>query len=382
MAQQDITGLLTGIFAGDQAAQQQKLLSQQAVARNPNLLASAQTQIGRAPEQLARMRQNVGGMFGQDMRSAGEQVQEQLKGLDISTPTGQQQAVKLIERIDAPKALALQNAFAQQALTNETTRADAGIGQINAQQYTPESVQQYNLNFQNTGIKDYSLLKEIDLAGKTFEIKTMENIVKSIGARQEQFQSSMKRQQEYTQIERLLDAGLNTGALAGLSTTFKGVLSDVLGVEISGLSEAEALESISNKLALGIRNPASGMGLPGATSNRDLDFLLAAIPGLRKSEEGNRLMIKIARQEHKLAGDLRREQQRIIKANGGKPPLDIQDKLAEYFENYQIDPSLKEKANELLLGNKPTFDQKRLNEKLAALKESRKRTVNPVRGGS
>ena len=111
MAQQDITGLLTGIFAGDEAAQTQKLLSQKAVANNPNLLASTQTQIGRAPEQLARMRQNVGGMFGQDMRSAGEKVQEQLQGLDVTTPMGQRQAVELVSQIDRAKALALQLQF-------------------------------------------------------------------------------------------------------------------------------------------------------------------------------------------------------------------------------------------------------------------------------
>jgi len=100
MAQQDITGLLTGIFTGDPVAQQQQLLSQQAVAQNPNLLASTQTQIGRAPAQLSRMRQNVGGMFGQDLRSSGQKVQEQLKGLDVTKPEGQQQAVSLISQID------------------------------------------------------------------------------------------------------------------------------------------------------------------------------------------------------------------------------------------------------------------------------------------
>ena len=68
MAQQDITGLLTGMFSGDPAALNQKLLAQKAVASNPNLLATTQTQIGNAPEQLARMRQSVGGMFGQDKK--------------------------------------------------------------------------------------------------------------------------------------------------------------------------------------------------------------------------------------------------------------------------------------------------------------------------
>jgi hypothetical protein len=111
MAQQDIAGLLTGIFAGDEAAQTQKLLGQKAVASNPNLLATTQTQIGRAPEQLSRMRQNVGGMFGQDLRSSGQKVQEQLAGLDVTTPAGQRQAVALISQIEPAKALALQTQF-------------------------------------------------------------------------------------------------------------------------------------------------------------------------------------------------------------------------------------------------------------------------------
>lgn len=122
MAQQDITGLLTGIFTGDPAAQQQKLLSQQAVAQNPNLLATAQTQIGRAPEQLARMRQNVGGMFGQDLRSSGQKVQEQLRGIDVTRPEGQQQAVSLISQIDPARAQALQIEF------NEKNKAEAQFG--------------------------------------------------------------------------------------------------------------------------------------------------------------------------------------------------------------------------------------------------------------
>ena len=127
MAQQDITGLLTGIFTGDPVAQQQQLLSQQAVAQNPNLLASTQTQIGRAPAQLSRMRQNVGGMFGQDLRSAGQKVQEQLKGLDVTKPEGQQQAVSLISQIDPARGLALQTQFNEKNKAELKAAAEFGL---------------------------------------------------------------------------------------------------------------------------------------------------------------------------------------------------------------------------------------------------------------
>ena len=383
MAKVDITGLLTGL-AGTPDLEREGIKRASAIQGQGAGSNLARGQALRAPQREQMMRQGAGGLFGVDTRTAGQQVEEQLGQVDTSTPAGKKQAIKLIAQIDPVKAMELQNAFSQQE-QELAAEADSGIGKINPQQYTPASVQQYNEKFRNTGIKDYNLLEEIDLAGKTFEIKTMENIVSTIGKRGEAFQSSMKRQADYTNIEKLLDAGLNTGALAGLTTGFKAIASDVLGVDIEGLGEIEALESISNKLALGIRNPASGMGLPGATSNRDLDFLLAAIPGLRKSEAGNRLMIKIAREEHKLAGDLRREQQRIIKENGGKPPLDLEDRLVQYFENYQIDPSLQQEKDAILnQSNKDSAEKKAkiLADKLAAFKKGSKTPPTKARANN
>ena len=380
MAKVDITGLLTGL-AGTPDLEREGI-TRASVIQGQGLGSNlARGQALRAPQREQMMRQGAGGLFGVDTRTAGQKVQEQLGQVDTSTPEGKKQAIKLIAQVDPVKAMELQNAFSQQE-QEFGAEADSGIGKINPQQYDPESVQKYNEKFRNTGIKDYSLLEEIDLAGKTFEIKTMENIVSSIGKRGEAFQSSMKRQADYTQIEKLLDSGLNTGALAGLTTGFKAIASDLLGKDIEGLGEAEALESISNKLALGIRNPASGMGLPGSTSNRDLDFLLAAIPGLSKSEAGNRLMIKIAREEHKLAGDLRREQQRIIKENGGRPPLDLEDRLVKYFENYQIDPSLTTEKDAIINQSTKDSDEKKKTLLKARLAEFGNSDAAPVKAQS
>jgi len=61
-------------------------------------------------------------MFGQDLRSAGQKVQEQLKGLDVTKPEGQQQAVSLISQIDPARAQALQIEF------NEKNKAEAQFG--------------------------------------------------------------------------------------------------------------------------------------------------------------------------------------------------------------------------------------------------------------
>ena len=122
------------------------------------------------------------------------------------------------------------------------------------------------------------------------------------------------------------------------------------------------------------------MGLPGATSNRDLDFLIAAIPGLRKSVKGNRLMIALAKEQHKMRQALNREQSRIIKENGGYAPLDLENQLASFYTAYQIDPALKKEAEELLDPSitERTWVESDLEEKLAAFKNSQ---VKPRKRG-
>jgi hypothetical protein len=380
MARQDIAGLLTGISSTQQPVQP--------IPGTPGF----RGQFG------AARAQGLGAGLGRMMRGGEPSTQERIQGalskLDLNNPDDLATLAK-VQQARGDLAGAAQTASKIEALKQYQEKLDleerkvaateaevggAGIGKLNPQMYTPESLQQFSENLQETGEKDYGLLKEIDLVKKTFEIKTSEDIVKKIGERSEQLSSSAQRQSSLNQMSRLLDTGLKTGSLAGLSKSFKGVLSSVLGVEIEGLAEAEALEAISNKLALEVRNPASGMGLPGATSNRDLDFLIAAIPGLRKSVKGNRLMIALAKEQHKMRQALNREQSRIIKENGGYAPLDLENQLASFYTAYQIDPALKKEAEELLDPSitERTWVESDLEEKLAAFKNSQ---VKPRKRG-
>jgi len=338
----------------------------------------------------AAMAQGLGAGLGGLLRGGAPSTQERIQGalsqLDLNNPDDLATLAK-VQQARGDLAGAAQTASKIEALKQYQEKLDleerkvaateaeaggAGIGKLNPQMYTPESLQQFSENLQETGEKDYGLLKEIDLVKKTFEVKTSEDIVKKIGERAERLSSSAQRQSSFNQMSRLLDTGLKTGSLAGLSKSFKGVLSSVLGVEIEGLAEAEALEAISNKLALEVRNPASGMGLPGATSNRDLDFLIASIPGLRKSVKGNRLMIALAKEQHKMRQALDREQARIIKENGGFAPLDLETQLASFYTAYQIDPALKKEAEELLdpSTTERSWVESDLEERLAAFKDS------------
>lgn len=62
--------------------------------------------------------------------------------------------------------------------------------------------------------------------------------------------------------------------------------------DIKGVDEASAAQAISNRLALALRSPTGpDGGLTGNTSDRDLKFLKAGVPGIDKQPGANTLLI-------------------------------------------------------------------------------------------
>ena len=243
-----------------------------------------------------------------------------------------------------------QLALAQAKKAREEAAVE-GIGQINPQFYTPESIEAFRKYAQeNNGKKDYSLLKEVDLGAKTYKAEMMKKNITSIDARNTSFQNSAALRQKTKQMQELLDSGLQTGALAGLTKSAKSFVQSFFpDVEISGLKEAEVFGALSNQLALLVRNPKSDMGLPGATSNRDLSFLISSVPNLEMSVAGNKLLLELYDKAHQLKVSVMNEQARIIKANNGVPPLDLTQQLNAFVEEtFKLDDDLKKRMQQEL----------------------------------
>lgn len=92
-------------------------------------------------------------------------------------------------------------------------------------------------------------------------------------------------------LESLLQ-GVSTGKLTPAATEVKAVLSS-FGIDIDpNLGAAQAAQAITNELALQMRNPSGGAGMPGAMSDKDREFLQATVPGLAKTPQGNKLLIE------------------------------------------------------------------------------------------
>ena len=351
MANVDIAGLLTGIPSLQDPMTQGRINAANLPANaNPfsRMLAKYQ------PENEARMRKSVGGLMstltGQDfdIRTQGAKSREAIGQLDPNSPKYQAQLLTQLSKVDPMRAAALKSVFDQQAIENKTKLADAGIGQVNMQFYTAESVEAYRQNFKLTGEKDYSLLKEIDSTAVLFRNETMKQIVKSNNDRLKSANNANDQDFQYNKLLELMkDGTLNTGAFAKFSLEAKKALSAVTGVDIESLDKAEAFTAITNQLALRIRNPDSGLGLTGNTSNADLQFLKESIPSLERTIGGNRLIIQIAMEQNAWKRRIFKKQQQIIADNGGVPPLDLNEQVSEYAGSPESEMLSEETKNKI-----------------------------------
>jgi hypothetical protein len=98
--------------------------------------------------------------------------------------------------------------------------------------------------------------------------------------------------QELQRFESIITK-VPTGKLEPLKAEVTKLASS-LGFEVDTkkLGFQEALEALSNKFALTLRNPAGGAGMPGALSDKDRIFLVSMVPGLAKTPAGNRIIVE------------------------------------------------------------------------------------------
>jgi hypothetical protein len=148
---------------------------------------------------------------------------------------------------------------------------------------------------------------------------------------------------ENEQLLQLLRSGnLDTGSLQPLLTRLKGFAAD-FNISVQGLNAAQVFEAVSNRRALEMRNPASGLGLTGTTSDKDLDFLIRSVIALSKTEGANEalLIMEIARDRRLNAID--RIRMDFIQMNPGK--VGGHDAIVKFIEST---PLLKDDEEEAL----------------------------------
>lgn len=125
-------------------------------------------------------------------------------------------------------------------------------------------------------------------------------------------QSTINR---YDRLGQLLE-GVNTGKFSPLGLEISKA-AQAAGFNIDpNLKNKEASVALSNEIALQLRNPAGGAGMPGALSDKDREFLVSMVPGLGTTPEGRKMMLETGKKLAKRDMDVARLAREYRKKNG------------------------------------------------------------------
>lgn len=95
---------------------------------------------------------------------------------------------------------------------------------------------------------------------------------------------------KYQQLGKLLES-VDGGTLTATGTNLASTMNS-LGIKIDkNLPNKEAAAALANQMALELRNPAGGAGMPGAMSDADRNFLAAMVPSASQSAQGRKQLI-------------------------------------------------------------------------------------------
>jgi len=137
-----------------------------------------------------------------------------------------------------------------------------------------------------------------------------------------------------SELARQLEASGYTGPAAGRMLDVRR-FGTLLGIgDVGEIAAGEAARALSNQLALGLRNPAGGEGMPGAMSDADRDFLLQSVPRLETTPDGWRTMIEFRRKINDRRLDEARELARLRRE--GVTPSQIPERMQDWADRNRI----------------------------------------------
>jgi hypothetical protein len=167
---------------------------------------------------------------------------------------------------------------------------------------------------------------------------------------------------KYERLGSLLGQ-VNTGKFKGATTDIKAAAKG-LGIDLTAVgvaddvAPAQAARALANQIALELRNPAGGAGMPGAMSDKDREFLIQSIPGLENDPSAIGKMIeyrvKLARREQEVA-----KKARAYRKKNGRFDEGFYDELQEWssknplFPQAEVKPVPKPAAGEFSIRRLP-----------------------------
>jgi len=198
-------------------------------------------------------------------------------------------------------------------------------------------------DFERGKAKDSAAVTNISIRNENKEQEESSKIIgKGYGEQYTELQkaefASRKRIGRAERLESLLD-GVQTGKLTPMGTQLAGY-AHALGFEIDPkLGNKEAAIALESEMALELRNPSGGAGMPGAMSDADRTFLQNMASFSNKTQQGRKFMLESYRAIAKRDADIARLARDYKKRNGGKFDEGFYDELAVWSERNPMFPS-------------------------------------------
>jgi uncharacterized protein YcfJ len=124
------------------------------------------------------------------------------------------------------------------------------------------------------------------------------------------------------------DPNIAKGGGAEFTSGIKNAAASI-GVDIKGLGSEQAIQSITNKMAIDLRSTGDGGGMPGSLSDGDRKFLVSMTPGLSKTPEGRAMIMdaqeRVAKRQMDVAKMATQYEQQY-----GKLDIGFQQQLQDY----------------------------------------------------
>jgi hypothetical protein len=136
------------------------------------------------------------------------------------------------------------------------------------------------------------------------------------------------------QIDKLL-GDFEGGKFAASKVGFASALNS-LGVKVDPkLGDEQAAQALSNQMALELRDPSAGGGMPGSMSNSDREFLTRMVPGLAQSAAGRRQLVQMNVAVQQRNADVASKARAWTKSNGRLDRPDVHGKdFYDYLGDY------------------------------------------------
>lgn len=137
--------------------------------------------------------------------------------------------------------------------------------------------------------------------------------------------------QKFSRLGNLLES-VDTGKLSPGGFELAAYAKS-LGMNVgANVDNAQAAKSIANEIALELRNPAGGAGMPGAMSDKDREFLQSMVANLDKTPGANALLVEGMKKFAQRERDISQLARNYKKKNGGVFDDGFYDELQKFAD--------------------------------------------------